>query len=279
VGSGELSDGRYVWPEGLAHYVAEHGVRLPNEFVHHVLAGPASTAEGIGSKNFDTIVDDQWWRAQTGWYAATSFLTPGFGGRLWLRVPPNGFQFSVLVRLLRALRSIDHARPPGLRRKQPWGALVNVLQLQRRLVRGTEQLLVEGCDYCDYTTLRNLTNDLELEWRFEEREDEMNKSKLAEARRLAAAVIRGDLAMLEAAPSLSKTLFHTTLQNTSIYRFFREVYSETDQLPIGQERVHWAPEALREKDRQAAAYEARIRDRFMSICHELLAYTPESDSK
>lgn len=34
----ELSDGRYVWPEGLRHYVLEHGVRLPEPFVAHVLA-------------------------------------------------------------------------------------------------------------------------------------------------------------------------------------------------------------------------------------------------
>jgi hypothetical protein len=36
-GAGELSDGTYVWPEGLAHYLQEHDVRLPNEFVRHAL--------------------------------------------------------------------------------------------------------------------------------------------------------------------------------------------------------------------------------------------------
>lgn len=37
-GALELSDGTYVWPEGLRHYVVEHGVRLPSRFVLHVLA-------------------------------------------------------------------------------------------------------------------------------------------------------------------------------------------------------------------------------------------------
>ncbi|TCJ30784.1 hypothetical protein [Nocardioides jejuensis] len=36
-GSAELTDGAYLWPEGLAHYVERHRVRLPGEFERHVL--------------------------------------------------------------------------------------------------------------------------------------------------------------------------------------------------------------------------------------------------
>lgn len=36
-GSVELTDGTYVWPNGLAHYVREHKVRLPEEFIQHVI--------------------------------------------------------------------------------------------------------------------------------------------------------------------------------------------------------------------------------------------------
>lgn len=32
LGSGELTDGEWVWPEGLPHYVERHGVTLPDEF-------------------------------------------------------------------------------------------------------------------------------------------------------------------------------------------------------------------------------------------------------
>ena len=35
-GSAEMTDGVYCWPEGLAHYVKRHLVRLPAEFVRHV---------------------------------------------------------------------------------------------------------------------------------------------------------------------------------------------------------------------------------------------------
>jgi hypothetical protein len=35
LGSRDFTDGVWVWPEGLAHYVWRHGVRLPDEFVAH----------------------------------------------------------------------------------------------------------------------------------------------------------------------------------------------------------------------------------------------------
>lgn len=33
MGNAELTDGEWFWPEGLAHYVDQHSVRLPEEFV------------------------------------------------------------------------------------------------------------------------------------------------------------------------------------------------------------------------------------------------------
>ena len=33
MGCATLTDGKYVWPEGLAHYVSAHAVRLPEDFV------------------------------------------------------------------------------------------------------------------------------------------------------------------------------------------------------------------------------------------------------
>lgn len=34
-GALEYTDGTYVWPEGLAHYIYDHEVRLPDEVVKH----------------------------------------------------------------------------------------------------------------------------------------------------------------------------------------------------------------------------------------------------
>lgn len=52
-GSLEFSDGVYCWPEGLRHYVHEHGVGLPREFIDHVLARSVELME--------SDVDDEWW--------------------------------------------------------------------------------------------------------------------------------------------------------------------------------------------------------------------------
>ncbi|GAA4622164.1 hypothetical protein [Cellulomonas oligotrophica] len=54
-GNLELTDGVYVWPEGLPHYVMDHSVRLPRDFVAHVEAHDELTD--------DVRVDESWWRS------------------------------------------------------------------------------------------------------------------------------------------------------------------------------------------------------------------------
>lgn len=39
MGNRDLTDGTFVWPDGLLHYVERHGVRLPERFVARALAG------------------------------------------------------------------------------------------------------------------------------------------------------------------------------------------------------------------------------------------------
>ena len=55
-GNLEMTDGTYIWPQGLAHYVREHLVRLPEEFVAHVW----SSIEA----NETTTADLRWWLEQ-----------------------------------------------------------------------------------------------------------------------------------------------------------------------------------------------------------------------
>ena len=55
-GSLELSDGTFLWPEGLCHYVSEHAVRLPGDFVRHIIS--------ISTQMKDADIDDSWWKAQ-----------------------------------------------------------------------------------------------------------------------------------------------------------------------------------------------------------------------
>lgn len=53
-GSRDLTDGYYLWPEGLGHYVLDHGVRLPAEFLDHI--------EQRSQDLEDLERDGSWWQ-------------------------------------------------------------------------------------------------------------------------------------------------------------------------------------------------------------------------
>lgn len=72
MGSKELTDGSWRWPEGLSHYVRAHGVILPEEFVEHSLGDKlhrrrtaARLPAGGGGASSDDPLD--YWRK---WCAA-----------------------------------------------------------------------------------------------------------------------------------------------------------------------------------------------------------------
>lgn len=67
----ELSDGTYLWPSGLAHYVAEHGVRLPEEFVQHAEARTESLEQAER--------DPTWWASATPLLPIATANTPDLG--------------------------------------------------------------------------------------------------------------------------------------------------------------------------------------------------------
>jgi len=56
TGSCDLTDGAWVWPEGLAHYIEAHGVVLPQDFINHVLSGPSLT-----KPDEPQPYDDEYW--------------------------------------------------------------------------------------------------------------------------------------------------------------------------------------------------------------------------
>lgn len=57
TGGCEQSDGVFIWPDGLVHYLREHAVRLPDEFAREV-------GERIAALEM-TARDDTWWRGLT----------------------------------------------------------------------------------------------------------------------------------------------------------------------------------------------------------------------
>lgn len=54
-GTAERCDDKYVWPDGLAHYVRDHHVVLPDEFIEHIITNnfevPQSDHKSIVEKD------------------------------------------------------------------------------------------------------------------------------------------------------------------------------------------------------------------------------------
>jgi hypothetical protein len=67
------TDGTYVWPDGLGHYVEMHSVRLPPQIVNHILQQQPFDFDAIQARAWDQIMatwrqgehDRSWWRDVT----------------------------------------------------------------------------------------------------------------------------------------------------------------------------------------------------------------------
>jgi hypothetical protein len=56
-GDSDYTDGTFVWPSGLVHYLDAHAVRLPKLFVDHVIAQLHVLREAQ--------IDSDWWLTAT----------------------------------------------------------------------------------------------------------------------------------------------------------------------------------------------------------------------
>jgi hypothetical protein len=106
-----------------------------------------------------------------------------------------------------------------------------------------------------------------------------DEDQLRKAKETAEAVLRGDIPILEAADILRSVLIDTRLGGSQPSLLFSGVSSETDGLPIGTVRQYWAKTALEEKDRQAADYEARIRNQFLAACRDVIGLIGDINSQ
>lgn len=72
MGNRDYSDGIYLFPEGLLHYIEQHNVKLPDVVIQKMLSNP------IVKYNFesDFSVDIEWWETQEGWAKGSSFSSP-----------------------------------------------------------------------------------------------------------------------------------------------------------------------------------------------------------
>lgn len=62
VDLGICSDGTFVWPRSLVHYVEYHGVIMPNSFIEHVFNANKEVKSPFGE---DYCIEYSWWKSQT----------------------------------------------------------------------------------------------------------------------------------------------------------------------------------------------------------------------
>lgn len=90
------------------------------------------------------------------------------------------------------------------------------------------------------------------------------------AQEIARRALDGDYDILLACRELASLRERLTCVADVVMNTFIGVASEVDDLPIGAEREHWAPEALKFKDIEAADYRARVRNVVEEALQELL---------
>lgn len=75
-GSTDLSDGVYIFPSGLVHYIENHNIRLPNEFLNSILDKELISSKNQSQQTYspkyisdyhDFFVDFNWWINQAGY--------------------------------------------------------------------------------------------------------------------------------------------------------------------------------------------------------------------
>ena len=93
----------------------------------------------------------------------------------------------------------------------------------------------------------------------------------SEAVQAAQAVLVGDVSIFEGVEHLAG-IGHRLVRdfwNDPDFSVLGAVNSETDGLPVGQERAHWDPIALAVKDREIADYESKVRDAVLAACRSI----------
>ncbi|HWD92769.1 MAG TPA: DUF2489 domain-containing protein [Verrucomicrobiae bacterium] len=83
-------------------------------------------------------------------------------------------------------------------------------------------------------------------------------------------VLSGAVGIVEGARRLAKLSHDLGVDRDQDFIFFIGVDSETDHLPVGEVRRHWAAEALRQKDEELRKCEASFRDGAFQGCQSLI---------
>jgi hypothetical protein len=84
-------------------------------------------------------------------------------------------------------------------------------------------------------------------------------------------MLAGELNLVEGSRKITRLRLMIADPDDRIFDTIRGVESETDHLPIGDERVHWATDALGEKDQALQSYIDTVRDHILESCALIVA--------
>jgi hypothetical protein len=93
---------------------------------------------------------------------------------------------------------------------------------------------------------------------------------------LANGLVAGDLGLVAVARKLSSFRDGVEPEIGALLDVFVGIDSETDALPIGEERALWNPEALAHQDRKITAAERRWRDQAVTAATQLVRLLEQS---
>ena len=95
-------------------------------------------------------------------------------------------------------------------------------------------------------------------------------SPIDRAKRIARETLAGEHDILQACRDLAALRLSLLHLPEDALDAFIAVSSEVDDLPLGAEREHWAPDVLRAQDAEAEEYRERIRPRVYEALRELI---------
>jgi len=102
----------------------------------------------------------------------------------------------------------------------------------------------------------------------------LSLSQAQQARDVARAIADGQIGLVEGSWRIRDLAFagaDVDDEMRALFMPFVAVTSETDHLPIGEERANWDPDVLREKDQEIRAYDEACRTQMVPRCQAFAA--------
>lgn len=90
--------------------------------------------------------------------------------------------------------------------------------------------------------------------------------------RIANDILENRIGIIKGARELDRFQFEYNLENNKSLLFFVGISSETDHLPVGEERVKWSKDTLLEKDKEIKEIEDYYRNSALLACKELIKF-------